>query len=287
MRGIMQRKRQRAVAPGSPLRRLLCWLLRGALAFVLLSLLAILALRFLDPPTSAFMLARGIAAWRAGEAGYALQHRWVPLADISPALPIALVAAEDQKFPHHHGFDLESIGKVLDARAGDAPLRGASTISQQVAKNLFLWSGRSWVRKGLEAWFTVLIELLWPKQRILEVYANLAEFGDGVYGAEAAARHYYGKPAAQIDAREAALLAAVLPNPKRMRVDQPSRYLRSRAAWIERQVRQLGGPAYLDAPAPADGAGAGGAPRAGRAAADRSGHGSGSGTTGAAEPAAS
>ena len=228
----MQRKRQRAVAPASPWRRLLRWLLRGALAFVLLSLLAILALRFLDPPTSAFMLARGIAAWRAGEAGYALQHHWVPLADISPALPIALVAAEDQKFPHHHGFDLESIGKVLDARAGDAPLRGASTISQQVAKNLFLWSGRSWVRKGLEAWFTVLIELLWPKQRILEVYANLAEFGDGVYGAEAAARHYYGTSAAQVSAEQAARLAVLLPNPRKFGRLPNSPYLAARSQVI-------------------------------------------------------
>jgi monofunctional biosynthetic peptidoglycan transglycosylase len=246
----MQRKRQRPVAPASPWRRLLRWLLRGALAFVLVSLLAVLALRFLDPPTSAFMLARGIAAWRADEAGYTLRHRWVPIDRIAPTLPIALVAAEDQKFPYHHGFDLESIGKVLKASDGDAPTRGASTISQQVAKNLFLWSGRSWVRKGLEAWFTALIELAWPKQRILEVYANVAEFGDGVYGAEAAAQHYYGKPAARLSAREAARLAAVLPNPKRLRVGQPSPYVNSRTLWIEQQVRQLGGPAYLDAPAP-------------------------------------
>lgn len=252
----MQRKRQRAVAPASPWRRLLRWLARGALAFVLLSLLAVLALRFLDPPTSAFMLARGVAAWRAGDGDYALRHRWVAMDEIAATLPIALVAAEDQKFPHHHGFDLESIGKALDARAGDAPLRGASTITQQVAKNLFLWSGRSWLRKGLEAWFTALIELLWPKQRILEVYANIAEFGDGVYGAEAAARHYFGKPAAALSARESARLAAVLPNPRRLRVERPSPYVSSRVAWIERQVVQLGGAAYLDPP-PAEAAGDG------------------------------
>lgn len=170
----------------------------------------------------------------------------------------------------------------------DAPLRGASTINQQVAKNLFLWSGRSWVRKGLEAWFTVLIELLWPKQRILEVYANLAEFDDGVYGAEAAratttASRRRGRRARSRPARRGAAQSEA--DAGRPAFALPAL---ARAAWIERQVRQLGGPAYLDAPAPADGAGAGGAPRAGRATClNRSGHGSGSGTTGAAEPAAS
>jgi len=246
----MQRKRKPAAAIASPWRRLARWLWRGLLACVLLSLLAVLALRYVAPPTSAFMLARAVAAWRSGEAGFELRYRWVDWEGIAPTLPIALVAAEDQKFPYHHGFDLEAIDQAWRERGDGAPRRGASTISQQVAKNLFLWSGRSWVRKGLEAWFTALIELTWPKRRILEVYANIAEFGDGVYGVEAAARHYYGKPAAQLSAREAALLAAVLPNPKRLRVDQPSRYVGMRASWIERQVRQLGGPTYLDSAAP-------------------------------------
>lgn len=246
----MQRKRKPAAATASPWRRLARWLWRGLLACVLLSLLAVLVLRYVAPPTSAFMLARAVAAWRAGEAGFELRYRWVDWEGIAPTLPIALVAAEDQKFPYHHGFDLEAIDQAWRERGDGAPRRGASTISQQVAKNLFLWSGRSWVRKGLEAWFTALIELTWPKRRILEVYANIAEFGDGVYGAEAAARHYYGKPAAQLSAREAALLAAVLPNPKRLRVDQPSRYVGMRASWIEHQVRQLGGPTYLDSAAP-------------------------------------
>ena len=126
-------------------------------------------------------------------------------------------------------------------------MRGASTISQQVAKNLFLWSGRSYLRKGLEAWYTVLIEFIWPKQRILEVYANIAEFGDGVYGAEAAAQAFFKKPAARLTAGESARLAAVLPNPKRYNARNPGAYVQRRARWIERQVRHLGGPAYLDA----------------------------------------
>ena len=217
----------------------------AALAGLLLTWLPVLILRFLPPPTSAFMVERRLAAWRDGESGFALKQRFVPLAQMSPELPIALVAAEDQKFPLHHGFDFAAIGEAMDDADDGARLRGASTISQQVAKNLFLWTGRSFVRKGLEAYFTVLIEATWPKRRILEVYANIAEFGDGVYGAEAAAQAYFRKTAAQIDAREAALLAATLPNPAVLRADRPSSYVLRRAAWIERQVRQLGGTAYL------------------------------------------
>jgi len=209
------------------------------------SVLLVLALRFVAPPTSAFMLARMLDAVVAGERGFRLDYRWTPIGDMSAELPIAMVAAEDQKFPHHRGFDVDAIQAAM-ADAGDGErLRGASTISQQVAKNLFLWSGRSFVRKGLEAWFTVLIELLWPKQRILEVYLNIAEFGDGVYGVGAAGERYFGRAPADLDARQAALLAAVLPNPRRLRVDAPSAYVQRRAAWIQRQVRQLGGAAHL------------------------------------------
>lgn len=209
-----------------------------------LSVLPVLALRWIDPPTSAFMLARRAQALHAGDAAFRLDYRWVDAAAISPQLPIALVAAEDQKFPLHDGFDVEAIRDALDERA-EGGGRGASTISQQVAKNLFLWRGRSWLRKGLEAYYTVLIEALWPKSRIVEVYANIAEFGDGVYGAEASAQRFFRKPAAQLTAAESARLAAVLPNPKRFRVDAPSPYVRRRQAWIQRQVRQLGGPDYL------------------------------------------
>ena len=202
----------------------------------------VLVLRFVPPPTTAFVLAYRVAT----PGPTPVDRRWVPMARIAPSLAIAVVAAEDQTFPEHHGFDLDSIGKAWDER-GEGRVRGASTISQQVAKNLFLWSGRSWVRKALEAWFTLLIELTWSKQRILEVYLNVAEFGPGVYGAEAAAQRYFGTPAHALSRHQSALLAAVLPSPRKLRADRPSAYVAQRARWIDRQVAQLGGPAYLGA----------------------------------------
>ena len=217
------------------------WARRLALGLVLLvlaSALPVLALRWVDPPTTAFML-----AWRL-EQGTPADYRFVPLERISPQLRIALVAAEDQQFPQHHGFDVGAIREALDERRSGGT-RGASTISQQVAKNLFLWSGRSWLRKGLEAWTTLLIEALWPKRRILEVYANIAEFGPGVYGAEAAAQRFFGRSAAALDAPQAAALAVVLPAPRRWRVDAPNAGQRARQRWVLCQMQQLGGPGYL------------------------------------------
>ena len=226
---------RRAIFRPRPRRRWGRRLLLAGLAVLLATVLQVLALRWIDPPTSAFMLAhRG-----------AVQYDWRDLDAISPQLPIAVVAAEDQKFPSHRGFDVDAIRDAIDERG--ERVRGASTISQQVAKNLFLWAGQDWLRKGLEAWYTVLIEALWPKSRIVEVYVNIAEFGDGIYGAEAAARRFFGVAAADLSAAQCALLAAVLPNPKRLLVASPSTYVRGRQAWIQRQVRQLGGPGYLDA----------------------------------------
>jgi monofunctional biosynthetic peptidoglycan transglycosylase len=174
------------------------------------------------------------------------EHDWVPWSEISPHAAVAVIAAEDQKFPMHDGFDLEAIDRALaDARRG-IRLRGASTISQQVAKNLFLWPGQSWLRKGLEAWFTMWIEFLWPKRRILEVYLNSAEFGRGVWGIEAASRRYFGKQARLLNRPEAALLAAVLPNPQRYRVANPSPFVRQRQGWILKQMRLLGDTRLLD-----------------------------------------
>lgn len=158
---------------------------------------------------------------------------------------IAVVASEDQKFPAHWGFDFAQIGDALDDREHGRRIRGASTISQQVAKNLFLWPGQSWVRKGIEAYLTVLIEALWPKRRILEVYLNIAEFGHGIYGVEAASRTYFRKSAAQLNTYDAALLAAVLPNPARLKAAAPSFYVRSRQSAIVSQMQRLGGPSYL------------------------------------------
>jgi monofunctional biosynthetic peptidoglycan transglycosylase len=229
-------RRKRRARGRHPRLRPLRWLLAAALIFVLFSLALVVPLRWLDPPTSAFML-------RDRLAGVAVEQAWVDYEDIGPSLPIAVVASEDQKFPLHHGFDLDAI---RDAVAGGAS-RGASTISQQVAKNLYLWPGRSWLRKGLEAWLTLLIEATWPKRRILEVYLNIAQFGPGLYGAWAASLHYYDRPPDLISLREAARLAAVLPSPARMDPAGDSAYLAGRAAWIVGQVRGLGGPAYLAA----------------------------------------
>ena len=158
----------------------------------------------------------------------------------------AVIAAEDQKFPEHWGFDVSAIEKALaHNERHETRIRGASTLSQQTAKNLFLWDGRSWLRKGLEAGLTVGIETVWSKKRILTVYLNIAEFGDGIFGVEAAAQRYFHKPASQLTPGEAALLAAVLPNPIRYRADAPSGYVRSRQAWILRQMRQLGGEGFM------------------------------------------
>jgi monofunctional biosynthetic peptidoglycan transglycosylase len=209
--------------------------------------LTVLALRFLAPPTSAFMFEARLEALWAGERDYRTVYVWVPLEQISPQAAIAVIAAEDQQFPFHAGFDFKSIREAVRAHEqGGKKLRGASTISQQVAKNLFLWPGHSFVRKGLEALLTVLIETLWPKERILEVYLNIAQFGRGVYGVQAAARTFFHKDAARLNSAEAALLAVVLPNPRLLRVDAPSRYLLAQRDWTLRQMANLGGAAYLD-----------------------------------------
>lgn len=228
------------------LRRLLRWIALVALIWVFSSVLLVFGLRFIAPPTSAFMIGRHVDAWGEREHDFTLAYRWVPLADVSSNLPIALVAAEDQKFPEHHGFDVGAIQNALADAEDGSRLRGASTISQQVAKNLFLWNGRSFVRKGFEAYFTVLIEALWPKRRIIEVYLNIAEFGDGIYGVGAASDRFFRRSPDRLDLHQCALLAAVLPNPLKLHADRPSAYVQRRANWIERQVRQLGGAAYLD-----------------------------------------
>jgi monofunctional biosynthetic peptidoglycan transglycosylase len=215
------------------------------LAWFAVTWLIVLILRFVPPPTSAFMLERRLQAWRAGDAHFTLRYHWVPWREVSPQLPIALIASEDQKFPSHHGFDVQAIHDALDEAEDGERLRGASTISQQVAKNLFLWPGHSFVRKGLEAYFTVLLEVTWPKRRILEVYMNIAEFGNGIYGADAAARTFFHEAPARLDGWQSALLATVLPNPKRLHADRPSHYVLRHAQWTQRQVQHLGGVGYL------------------------------------------
>jgi monofunctional biosynthetic peptidoglycan transglycosylase len=168
------------------------------------------------------------------------------LSQISPNLPLAVVASEDQKFPDHWGFDVEAIEKAYEMNQHSHRVHGASTISQQVAKNLFLWSGRSYLRKGLEAYFTVLIEACWPKRRILEIYLNIAEFGYGTYGAEAAGERFFHKPASKLSRSDSAVLAAVLPNPQKLLAAAPSAYVQQRRDWILGQMQALGGPEMLD-----------------------------------------
>jgi monofunctional biosynthetic peptidoglycan transglycosylase len=225
---------------GGWLRRILLGLAWVAGGFVAFCVLLVLVLRFVPVPVSGLMIQRRVESW-SSDKPYGSHHRWVPLEAISPSLGAAVIAAEDQNFPEHFGFDWQAIEKAVQHNEKSRRKRGASTVSQQTAKNLFLWNSRSWTRKGLEAWFTLLIEAGWSKKRILEVYLNIVEFGDGIYGAEAAARTYFGKPAKRLTPSEAALLAAVLPNPRKFRANAPSEYIRGRQAWILNQMRHLGG----------------------------------------------
>lgn len=214
--------------------------LLSVLRYCILGVLTLVLLfAHLPVPYTGVMLERQLSAWLAGKGQYQPQHQWRPLAQISPNLLQAVVAAEDQKFLQHSGFDLQAIEKALVYNSKGRKVRGASTISQQTAKNVFLWTGRSWVRKGLESGLTLLIEGAWGKGRILEVYLNSVEFGPGVFGAEAAAQRYFGISAAKLSWQQAALLAAVLPNPHRFLVQAPSPYLRKRQQWIQKQMQQL------------------------------------------------
>jgi monofunctional glycosyltransferase len=228
------------------LRKLLLLAAKAALAFVAITCLLVLSLRWVDPPASAFMLGDRISnSFASAKERYALRHEWVYWQNIAWTAKVAVISSEDQRFADHFGFDLKQINNAIEEREHGRRVRGASTISQQVAKNLFLWKGQSWIRKGFEVYFTLLIETFWPKQRILEVYLNVAEFGRGTFGVGAASNAFFHKRASRLSPAEAALLAAVLPNPKRLRVDAPSRYVRSRQEWIMNQMRRLGGPAVL------------------------------------------
>lgn len=216
----------------------------GGLSLLVVPIVIILCFRFIPPPTSAFMFARYLDGVFDAEKQTPL-YQWVSWDDISPQIMLAVVAAEDQKFPYHRGFDFTSIAEAIEEKRTGGRVRGASTITQQVAKNLFLWNGRSYLRKGLEAYLTILIELLWPKRRVLEIYVNIAEFGDGIYGVSAAAERFFRKQPAALTRQESALLAAVLPNPKLFKANAPSAYVRSRSQHIIRQMQNLGGTSYL------------------------------------------
>ena len=203
---------------------------RAGLAVLLLLLLLLITLRFVPPPTSAFML----------QSPYPVRYQWVDIDTLPAHLSLALVASEDQRFPQHYGVDFAAISKALEQYDDGGGLRGASTISQQTAKNLLLWPGRSLVRKGLEAGLAFSLELVWGKKRILEVYLNIAEFGKGIYGVEAASQHYFGKAARHVTVNQAARLAVLLPSPRKRDPTQLTPYLQQRVKWVERQMRQLG-----------------------------------------------
>jgi monofunctional biosynthetic peptidoglycan transglycosylase len=212
------------------------------LVLVLFSVAAVLPFRWIDPPISMVMLER---SWDQHGTGYRLNKQWLNWDQIPRHAALAAVVSEDQNFPKHYGFDLKAIQKAFAERERRGSLRGASTISQQVARNMYLWTGRSWLRKGLEVWFTGLVELCWPKQRILEVYLNIAEWGDGVFGVGAASRHHFGVPAAQLSNWQAALLASSLPSPLKYNPAAPAPHLIERANWNLSQQRRLGGRTWL------------------------------------------
>ena len=236
MRDKLRKSRAKVAHPRRRWTRWLTWLV---LLLVLASWVPVLLLRWFEPPTSAFMLRH---QWSGG----VVDQQWRPLEAIAPQLALSVLASEDQRFPSHHGFDVDAITQAIEESENGGTLRGASTISQQVAKNLFLWPGRNLIRKGLEAWFTVLLEVTLPKRRILEIYLNVAELGEGVYGAQAAARRYFARDASQLTPRQSALLAARLPNPDGYSIDPPTPYMEERVSWILTQIEQLGGEAFLE-----------------------------------------
>ena len=206
---------------------------RTFLILFIAQLLYVVLLRWVDPPITITQL----SSWISGEG---LKRDYIPGTDIPPSMKLAVIASEDQIFPDHSGFDWKSIEKARKYnKKKPHRIRGASTISQQVAKNVFLWQGRSWVRKGLEIYFTKMIEWIWGKRRIMEVYLNVIEMGKGIYGVEAAAQHYFGKPAAKLTRKEASLIAACLPAPKRLRPKPATSFINGRSNWIQGQMRYL------------------------------------------------
>ncbi len=214
--------------------------------FVVYSVLVIVLFKWINPPTTAFIQRSFGAEFTSVFSGEAKKNRWVPVENISKYMILAVIASEDQKFPEHFGFDVVEIEKAIKEKIKGKKLRGASTITQQVAKNLFLWSGRDLIRKLLEFYYTVVIELIWSKKRIMEVYLNIAEFGPKLYGVESASRKFFHKSAYQLNKYEAAMLSAVLPSPVRFSAVKPSPYLKERQKWIITQMQKLGGLKYIE-----------------------------------------
>lgn len=231
--------------PPSIAARIGRWVRRLTTSFVAISFFFVLLLRWIPPPTTAFMLQRQVSAWWNTENNFTLHHSWSDWDDISPHIKMAAITSEDQSFAEHWGLDFTSIKKAVSEYEQGQGLRGASTITQQVAKNLFLWPKQSFIRKGIEAYFSLLIELLWPKQRILEVYLNIAEFGNGIYGVQAAAKQFFNTTAAQLTKTQSALMVTALPAPKRYNLARPSSYMFRRSRWVMRYMDLLGNSHYL------------------------------------------
>lgn len=235
-------KHKKNISLSFTIKKYLCRIIGYGIAFVVL---CTLLLRVVPVPFSAYMLQQKMSAWLQGDISYQQDYQWVNLDDIAWQMQLAVIAAEDQKFFDHYGFDWQAIKSAVKNNQNSLRLRGGSTLSQQTAKNLYLWHGQNWFRKGLEVPTTLLLESLWSKQRILEVYLNIAEFGEGIFGVEAASQHYFNKSAKQLNQQESALLAAVLPNPIIYQVNRPSSYVLRRQTWIMQQMNQLGGKAFL------------------------------------------
>lgn len=215
------------------MKRVLRWVAKIAVVMFALSIAITVAYRWINPPITLLMISRALN-------GADINKKWVPLDEISPNLVRASIASEDNHYLGHRGFDLGAIYDAIDERNSGKRQRGASTISQQTAKNVFLWSGKSWIRKGLEVYFTFLIEHIWGKERIMEVYLNVIEMGNGVYGAEAAAQHYFGRSSSKLTQRQAALIVAAYPNPRQRDPAHPTAYLNKRASQIQRLMPLMG-----------------------------------------------
>lgn len=215
------------------------------LSFLYVSLLTVLLLKWFNPPTSSFMLQRQISAGWFNNEDFKLKYRWADWEDISPYVKVAAITSEDQRFAEHWGLDISAIQEALEEHQNGESLRGASTITQQVAKNLFLWSGQSFIRKGVEAYFALIIELFWTKKRILEVYLNIAEFGNGVYGVHAASETYFDTEPDNLNMIQSALMITALPSPRRYNLAKPSPYMIERRNWILQYMFYLGNTEYL------------------------------------------
>ena len=217
------------------IKRTFVFVFKFITGLVLFSVLMVIIYGWVPVPYTPLMLIRYIENPDEG-----IRHQWVPIEDISNNLKIAVIASEDQNFPNHRGFDVKAIEKAMDENQAGKRTRGASSISQQTAKNVFLWPNRSWLRKGFEVYFTFLIETFWSKERILEVYLNSIEMGKGIYGAEAASKAWFNKPAKNLTPYEAAAIAAILPNPRVYRANPASNFIQGRKSWIVRQMQNMG-----------------------------------------------